>query len=145
MYPPLAKARCCCVCAWALCCCWRELISAEIGRFQASSIEGNERLFDVMLGIGACANWVCKNRMRCDKFCGLPPLIVIVESFSRFFVLIVEFEIAGDVLDAVVGVVVPLAFGAGVELFWAAETAATTTLAVAVVELGFVVDDTVKF
>lgn len=91
--------------------------------------------------------------MRCDKFCGLPPLIVIVESFSRFFVLIVEFEIAGDiadvgidVLDAVVGVVVPLALVAGVTLFWAAVTAAafTATLVAAVVELGFVVDDTVK-
>lgn len=91
--------------------------------------------------------------MRCDKFCGLPPLIVIVESFRRFFVLIVTFEIAGDtadvgmdVLEVVVGVVVPLAFVAGVELFWAAVTAATfpTTLVAAVVELGFVVDDTVK-
>lgn len=37
-----------------------------------------------MLGIGACANWDCRNLIRCDRFCGLPPLVVIVESFSRF-------------------------------------------------------------
>lgn len=82
--------------------------------------------------------------MRCDKFCGLPPFIVIVESLRIFFVLIVEFEIAGDTADVgtdvlIVGVVVPLA---GVELFWAATVAAA--LVAAVVELGFVVDDTVK-
>lgn len=42
-----------------------------MGRFQASSIEGSERRFDVMLGIGACANCACRNLMRCDRFWSL--------------------------------------------------------------------------
>lgn len=44
-----------------------------MGRFQASSIEGSERRFDVMLGIGACASCVCRNLIRCDRFWGLLP------------------------------------------------------------------------
>lgn len=34
--------------------------------------------------------------IRCDKFCGLPPVIVIVESFSRFFVFIAVDDVDAD-------------------------------------------------
>lgn len=58
-----------------------------------------------MLGIGACASCDCRNLIRCDKFCGLPPVIVIVESFNKFFVFIADDDVdVDDDVATVVGV-----------------------------------------
>lgn len=70
---PKPLLYCCCRC-WFCCC--RELISFDIGRFQASSIEGNWRRFDVIDGIGAWDKCCCRNLIRCDKLWGFPPLVV---------------------------------------------------------------------
>lgn len=76
---------CCCLC-WFCCC--RELISFDMGRFQASSIEGSWRRFEVIDGIGACERCCCRNLIRCVKLCGLVPLVV-----TQFFKLL------DDVID----------------------------------------------
>jgi hypothetical protein len=45
----------------------------DIGKFQASSIEGNWRRFDVIDGIGHSARFCCKNFILCAKLCGFEP------------------------------------------------------------------------
>ena len=91
-----------------------------------------------MLGIGAWANCDCRNLIRCDKFCGLPPLVVTVESFNRFL-LLSELLDDGDMADDAVDEL----FAA--ELF---EVAPPADVDDGVVDdvggTGFVVDDIVK-
>lgn len=99
-----------------------------------------------MLGIGAWANWDCKNFIRCDKFCGLPPLIVIVESFNKFLLLVF-----GDIADVLLLFAVdPPDVATAVDAVVPDEAPAPPVPVAVFVdvpdctELGFVVDDIAK-